>query len=97
MFHGFVSLCSYFLSKHSLNGYYIVPVRVNGSAVESYFSRLKFSAHGQLSAINYPTAQAAVQMAKSVSTGRPHEVDYCEAKIDIKTSRTKKKKVIVTC
>ena len=92
MFHGFVGLCSYFLSKHSQNGYYTVPVRVNGSAIESYFSRLKFSAHGQLSAINYPTAQAAVQMAKSVSIGRPQEVDYREAKIDIKPVGLKRKK-----
>ena len=59
MFHGFV------LTFPS-NGYYIVPVRVNGSTIESYISRLKFSTHGQLSAINYSSAQAAVEMAKSV-------------------------------
>ena len=63
MFLGFTGLCSDFLSKHTQQGYYIVPVRVNGSAIESYFSRLKFSAHGQLLAANYSSAQAAVEMA----------------------------------
>ena len=70
MFHGFTGLCSDFLSKYSHKGYYIVPVCVNGSAIKSYFSRLTFSTHSQLSAINYPSAQAAVEMAKSVSTNR---------------------------
>lgn len=86
-----------FLSKHSQKGYYVVPVRVNGSAIENYFSRLKISAHGQLSAINYSSVEAAVEMAKSVSTNRPHEVEYREARIDIKSVGLKKKKVIVTC
>lgn len=92
MFHGFTGLCSYFLSKHFQKGYYIVPVRVNGSAIESYFSRLKFSAHGQLSAINYSSAQAAVEMAKSVSTKRPHEADYRDVGVDIKPVGLKRKK-----
>ena len=65
MFHAFTGLCSYFLSKHFQKGYYIVPVRINESAIES---RLKSSAHGQLSAVNYSSAQAAVEMAKLVST-----------------------------
>ena len=79
-------------AEHSQNGYYIVPVHVNGSAIESYFSRLTFSAHGQLSAINYSSAQAAVEMAKSVSINRPHEVDYREARIDIKPVGLKRRK-----
>ena len=29
-----------------------------------------------MSAVNYSSAQAAVEMAKSVSTKRPHEADY---------------------
>ena len=84
MFLGFVGLCSDFLSKHAKERYYIVPVRVNGSAIESYFSRLKFSAHGQLSASNYSSAQAAIEMAKSVSAKRPHESDYRDAGVDIR-------------
>ena len=44
MYNGFVGLCTDFISENP--GYFIIPVRMNGSAVESYFSQLKFSAGG---------------------------------------------------
>ena len=63
-----MDLLVYVLPLQIQSGYYniIVPVHVNGSANESYFGRLKFSAHGKLSAIKYSSAQAAVEMAKSI-------------------------------
>ena len=73
MFQGFIWLCEHFLSEHL--GYFITPVWINGSAIESYFSQLKYAARGQLSAINYETAQAAVETSKAASTKRPHEAD----------------------
>lgn len=66
MFQGFIGLCEHFLREHP--GYFITPVRINGSAIESYFSQLKYAARGQLSAINYETAQAAVETSKAAST-----------------------------
>ena len=92
MFLGFTGLCSNFLSKHAQQGYYIVPVRVNSSAIQSYFRRLKLSAHGQLLAANYSLAQTAVEMAKSVSAKRPHERDYRDVGVDIKPVGLKRKK-----
>jgi len=38
---------------------------------------------GQLSAINYETAQAAIETTKAASTKRPHEADYRDACLDI--------------
>ena len=92
MFQGFIGLCEHFLAEHP--GYFITPVRINGSAIESYFSQLKYAARGQLSAINYETAQAAVETSKAASTKRPHEADYRDARVDIHPAQlTKKRKV----
>ena len=54
MWYGFKGLCQEFTSKHEQ--YYVVPVRLNGSAVESLFSRFKYDAGGNLSATNYESA-----------------------------------------
>lgn len=90
MYNGFVGLCTDFIAENP--GYFIIPVRVNGSAVESYFSQLKFSADGQLSASNYATAQASVETTKATSTKRPRESDYRDAGIDIHPVQLKKHK-----
>jgi len=81
MFQGFIGLCKHFLSRYP--GYFITPVRTNGSAIESYFSQQKYAVRGQLSAINYETAQAALETTKGASTKRPHEADHRDAGLDI--------------
>ena len=48
----------YGFSKERHPGYAVYPLRLNGSAVETIFSRLKFITGGHLSAVNYPTARA---------------------------------------
>ena len=64
MYFGFVGLCEEFTTAYP--GYYIVPVRINGSAIESLFSSLKYDTSGQLSAANYMAALAAIQTTKAV-------------------------------
>ena len=81
MFQGFLGLCEHFLRRYP--GYFITPVRINGSAIESYFSQLKYAGRGQLSAINYETARAALETTKAASTKRLHEADYRDAGLDI--------------
>jgi hypothetical protein len=90
MYNGFVGLCTSFLAENP--EYFIIPVKVNGSAVESYFSQLKFSAGGQLSSTNYATAQAAVETTKAASTKRPREADYRDAGLEIHPVQLKKHK-----
>ena len=42
-----------FFRRHPDEDYYIIPVRLNGSAVETLFSQLKYSTGGHLSSTNY--------------------------------------------
>lgn len=89
MVSGFLGFCEQFLKAHP--DYYIISVRINGSAVESYFSQLKYVGKGQLSAVNYTTAQAAVKTTKAVSTKHPRESDCRDANIDIHVAQLKKR------
>ena len=51
MSKGFVGLCDEFLRDHE--GYFLSPLRINGSSVETIFSSLKYIAGGNLSSSNY--------------------------------------------
>ncbi len=68
LYFGFVGLCSDFTSRHGQSGHYIVPVKINGSAIESLFSRFKYDADGNLSAVNYETALSRFLTAASVDS-----------------------------
>lgn len=48
MSYGIIGFCEDFIRRHP--GYYVVPVRVSGSAVETVFAQLKHAAGGRLSA-----------------------------------------------
>ncbi|XP_014679847.1 PREDICTED: uncharacterized protein LOC106819773 [Priapulus caudatus] len=56
---GFRGLCEDFFSRHGPN-YFISPLRINGSAVESLFSRLKAYSGGKLTSINYQSARKSI-------------------------------------
>ena len=58
MWQGFKLLCTNFTAQNP--GYYVSPLRLNGSAVETLFSQLKFISHGDLSATRYPQAIASL-------------------------------------
>ena len=64
MFQGFTGLCEQFLTKHP--GYFTTSVQISESAIEKYFSQLKYAARGQLSAINYETTQAVVEWTRQL-------------------------------
>lgn len=70
--------------------HFITPVQVNGSAIESYFSQMKYAARGQLSAANYQSAQAAIETSRAASTKRPREADYRDAGLGYSSSATSK-------
>ena len=75
MYYGFRGLCEEFIQKHL--GYTIYPVRINGSAVETFFSQVKHATSGHLSATNYATARSAVITRGSVHGKlRRHRGDY---------------------
>ena len=62
--NGFMGLCQDFFSRNP--GYYVQPVRVNGSVIESLFSRFKYHANGHLSAVNYRGAVAKMVVSDAL-------------------------------
>ena len=71
MFQGFTGLCEQFLTEHP--GYFTTSVQISESAIEKYFSQLKYAARGQLSD---KTTQAVVEMSKAASTKWLHKANY---------------------
>ena len=57
MYGSFIGLHEEFLTSHP--GYFISPIRVNGSAIESVFSCLKYIAGGNLASTNCPSSLAS--------------------------------------
>ena len=49
--YGFWGFCTYFFQKYP--GYFVSPLRISGSAVESLFSQFKHNARGKLDSCNY--------------------------------------------
>ena len=62
---GFQGLVKSFLVQHPDN--YIVPLKVNGSAVETLFSQFKFETNSKLNSVNYANARSRVLLKKDIS------------------------------
>lgn len=60
--HGFRLFSNYFLNKYP--GYFILPIRITGSAVESLFSQFKYR---KLDAANYSFSRA-VSLVKQITS-----------------------------
>ena len=63
-------------------GYYIVHIRITGSAVESLFSQFKYSAGGKLDASNYTYSQG-VSLVKQVTSTHHSDKDYRDSELKI--------------
>ncbi len=74
MVTGFIGLCSDFLDRHP--ECYISPLRVNGSAVESIFSSLKYIADGNLSSTNYASSLSSLLTQRNVQKNPLAEKGY---------------------
>jgi hypothetical protein len=75
------------ISRHGPD-HYLVPVHINGSAIESLFIRFKYNVDGNLSAVNDETAVSRLLTANSVAQSS----DYRKSEINI-TGQLKRKKV----
>ena len=62
--YGFRDFIESFLQNYPF--YYIVPLKLNGSAVETLFSQFRFESHGKLTSINYSTARKTVLLKKDI-------------------------------
>ena len=85
MMNGFMGLCEDFTARYGPD-HYLVPVRINGSAIESLFSRFKYNADGNLSAVNYETAMSRLLTANSVTQSS----DYRKSELNV-TGQLKRK------
>ena len=54
--YGFLQLSKHFLEQHP--GYFLSPLRISGSAVETLFSQYKYMAGSKLDASNYPSCRS---------------------------------------
>ena len=70
MFYGFTQFCDDFLTRHG-DGYYVVPLKLNGSAVETLFSQFKSLSGGKLSGTNYPSVRKMFLSRRDVLGHRP--------------------------
>ena len=78
-----------FLSRHP--GYHINLKRINGSAVETIFSQLKFITSGQLTSVTYKTAKASL-LTKQTVHGSKTKNDYRDTKLFIRQTDLRRKK-----
>uniref|UniRef100_A0A1X7UVZ7 Uncharacterized protein n=1 Tax=Amphimedon queenslandica TaxID=400682 RepID=A0A1X7UVZ7_AMPQE len=63
--YGIRAFCKHFLDKHPR--YYISPMHLSGSAVESLFGQFKYSSGGKLDAANYSIARATCMVKQVVA------------------------------
>ena len=87
--YGFEALCHTFLERNT--EHYICPLRLSGSAVESLFGQLKFSAGGKLDAVKYQTSQASV-LTKQALSGHHSTKGYRDTTLSIHAMPLEKKK-----
>ena len=90
MYYGFKGLCRTFTGQHDQQ--YVVPVRINGSAIESLFSRFKYDAGGNLSATNYESAISRFLTADAVSEAKKEESTYRKDKLSVTCGLNRKSK-----
>lgn len=69
MWYSFQEFATDFTSRHP--GFYVSPLRLNGSAIETVFSQLKFISHGNLTSTRYPQVLASLLTQGSVHSSGP--------------------------
>lgn len=64
-------------------GYFLVLSRITGSAVESLFSQMKYSAGGKLSSVNFAAASSSVIIRSNISSKHCANQDYRDDNLNI--------------
>jgi len=84
--HGFLLFCEWFFTNVSCDGrYFISPLRINGSALESIFSVLKHTSGGNLSSISYGPALGRLINRKkmSLTSNKCSEKGYRDISVNV--------------
>ena len=84
MVNGFLSFCDWFFDNVAPNGkYFISPLRINGSAIESIYSILKFSSGGNLSSLSYGPSLGKLINRKDMIQNKNSEKGYRDVVLNI--------------
>ena len=86
---GFKLLCKDFFSRYP--GYYVVPLRVSGSAVETLFAQYKYLSGNKLDSVNYTTARAKYICSKTVTASHHSGKYYRDMPLFVPSIQLKKK------
>ena len=86
--YGFKAFCEWFLTAYPT--YFVSPLRISGSAVESLFSQYKHIAGGKLDSVNYTTARGA-HLMKQIVSEHHSGADYRDQTISVPELGLKKK------
>lgn len=71
---GFRGVVRFMTDRHP--GYFVAPLKLNGSAIESLFSRLKYQAGGKLSSLNYGSTRDSVVVMERTRPPASEQVSF---------------------
>ena len=91
-FYGFKEFTENFFRRHPSEEHYIIPVRLNGSAVETLFSQLKYSTGGHLSSTNYSSARSSLLVKRQVRGHNVKDKDYRNISLNLSRQPLKRLK-----
>ena len=90
MNYGFTEFCQEFLQRFP--SCYIVPLKINGSGIETMFSQLRFSTAGNLSGSNYGYALFALTLRRSLHGHGHGKSKYRNARLYVRQKAIKRKR-----
>ena len=84
MYYGFSELCHEFFDRFP--GHYLIPLRINGSGLETIFSQLRFSTAGNLTSCNYGYALSSLTLRRFLH-GHRGKYKYRKARLYVRQRR----------
>lgn len=88
--YGFATFCEWFFKEYP--SYYVVPIRITGSAVETLFAQYKYLSGNKLDAVNYTTARSKYICKKKVEATHHSGMYYRDIPLNIPSAPLEKKK-----
>ena len=88
--YGFAAFCEWFFKEYP--SYFIVPIRITGSAVETLFAQYKYLSGNKLDAVNYTTARSKYICKKKVEATHHSGMYYRDVPLNIPSAPLEKKK-----
>ena len=92
-YYGFKGFIQSFFERHQDEDHYIIPVRLNGSAVETLFSQLKYSTGGHLRSTNYASARSSLLVKRQVQGYNVKDKDYRNIQLNLASQPVKRQRL----